>query len=61
MVEVPTATISGFAAALIAIPSVGGGAVYRLGKMAQEIVYTRESVHQEVAHSRGLQQRDSEE
>ena len=59
LVEVPIAAITEFAVALVAILSVGGGALYRLGKMAQEIVYTRDSVHQEVVQSRELQQRDT--
>ena len=60
MVEVPVAAIAGFAVALVAILSVGGGALYRLGKMAQEVVYTRESVNEEVTHSREMQQKDTE-
>lgn len=60
MVEIPVAAIAGFAVALAAIFSVGGGALYRLGKMAQEIVYTRESVNEEVTNSREMQQKDSE-
>ena len=60
MVEVPAAAIAGFAVALVAILSVGGGALYRLGKMAQEVVYTRESVNEEVTHSREMQQKDTE-
>ena len=60
MVEVPVAAIAGFAVALAAIFSVGGGALYRLGKMAQEVVYTRESVNEEVTHSREMQQKDTE-
>ena len=60
MVEVPVVAIVGFAAALAAIFSVGGGALYRLGKMAQEVIYTRESVNEEVTHSREMQQKDTE-
>ncbi len=60
LVEVPIAAIAGFAVALAAIFSVGGGALYRLGKMAQEIVYTRESVKEEVTYSREMQQKDTE-
>ena len=60
LVEVPAVAIIGFAAALVAIFSVGGGALYRLGKMAQEVVYTRESVNEEVTHSREMQQKDTE-
>ena len=60
MVEVPIAAIAGFAVALAAIFSVGGGALYRLGKMAQEVAYTRESVNEEVTHSREMQQKDTE-
>lgn len=60
MVEIPMAAMVGLAAVLVAVLGVGGGALYRLGKLAQEVAYTRESVNQEVSHSREVQQKDSE-